>query len=258
MKVLITGARGTIGSKLVPALENDCDLRLLSRAHVPGDPRWLQVDLGDFRQTREALEDIEMVIHLAIASGRQGDYEGEAFNSERFDTNVKGTYHLFQAAHQAGVRRVIYTSSLTVVWGYPYPAKVAGDAPARPVGTYALTKQLGEQIAAYFAAVYRLPSLTMRIPAPIDIDDPKSRETPILPQWIAFPDLVQAYQLALKAPDIDRQIITIVGESSKRRWDLSLAEGLLGYRAQCRLEEMGYTLRQEPDTYEGQGVVWGA
>jgi len=135
---------------------------------------------------------------------------------------------------------------------------VAGDAPARPVGTYALTKQLGEQIAAYFAAVYRLPSLTMRIPAPIDIDDPKSRETPILPQWIAFPDLVQAYQLALKAPDIDRQIITIVGESSKRRWDLSLAEGLLGYRAQCRLEEMGYTLRQEPDTYEGQGVVWGA
>ena len=29
-------------------------------------------------------------------------------------------------------------------------------------------------------------------------------------------------------------------------------------RAQCRLEEMGYTLRQEPDTYEGQGVVWGA
>ncbi|MBT3605441.1 MAG: NAD(P)-dependent oxidoreductase, partial [Candidatus Latescibacteria bacterium] len=217
MKILITGARGTIGSKLIDALEGEHDLCLLSRSSPTGDPRWLQVDVTDFDALMGAMAGVDAVIHLAIASGFEGDYEDDGFNAQRFDTNVKGTYHVFEAARRAGVKRVIYTSSLTVVWGAE--GMVAGDAPAQPVGTYALTKQLGEQVAQYYANQHNLSVLCLRIPKPIDVSDPVTRDIPILPQWIAFPDLIQAYLLALDA-EVLFEVVTVVGESSKRRWDL--------------------------------------
>ena len=256
MRVLLTGARGTIGSKLGPALAGDYELRLLSRQQVAGD-RWWQVDLTDIDAVHEAMEGVEMVIHLAIATGHEGDYEDDAANAERFDTNVKGTFNVFEAARRAGVKRVIHTSSLTVVWGYAAPEWVEGDAPARPVGTYALTKQMGEVIAHHYATAHGLSVLCLRIPKPIDVDDPASKEKSILPQWIAFADLIQAYRLGLAAPEIGFEVVTLVGESSKRRWDLTRAEEVLGYRAQYRLEDVGYTLRDEPAGYDQAGVVWG-
>lgn len=256
MKILITGARGTIGQKLIAALEGEHDLCLLSRSKVEGDARWRQVDVTCFEDVFVVMDGVDAVIHLAIATGYEGDYEDDVLNAQRFDTNVKGTYTVFEAARRAGVKRVIYTSSLTVVWGAT--GEVAGDAPAQPVGTYALTKQLGEQVAEYYATQHKMSVLCLRIPKPIDVDDETTRETPILPQWIAFPDLIQAYQLALNVAEIAFEVVTVVGESSKRRWDISKAEQVLGYCAQYRLEEMGYTLRDEPSGYNRAGVVWDA
>ena len=234
MKILITGARGTIGRKLVPVLEDKHELYLLSRNHNDGDKRWHQVDLANLDQVLEVMQGIDIVIHLAIATGHEGDYEDDTFNRQRFDVNVKGTYNLFEASQRAGVKQVIYTSSLTVVWGYLPPSWVGGNVPAKPVGTYALTKHLGEQIAVYYF---------------------QTKEVSILPQWIAFPDLVQAYELALETHLTGSETITVVGESSKRRWDLSLAEKLLGYSPQYRLEELGYSFRDEPSSYHQPEVI---
>ena len=257
MKILITGAKGTIGSKLVPVLEDKHELCLLSRICNTDDDRWHQVDLVNLDQVLEVMQGIDIVIHLAIATGHEGDYEDDTFNRQRFDVNVKGTYNLFEASQRAGVKKVIYTSSLTVVWGYLPPSWVGGDVPAKPVGTYALTKHRGEQIAVYYSQTCGLCALCLRIPKPIDIEDPDSKKASILPQWIAFPDLVQAYELALETHLIGSKTITVVGESSKRRWDLSLAEKLLGYSPQYRLEELGYSLREEPSSYSKPGVVIG-
>jgi nucleoside-diphosphate-sugar epimerase len=254
MKILITGARGTIGQKLIARLGGEHDLCLLSRSAVADDLRWIQADVTNFEEILSAMTGVDVVIHLAIATGHEGDYEEDVFNDQRFDVNVKGTYHVFEAAKRAGVKRVIYTSSLTVVWGAL--GEVASDASAQPVGTYALTKHLGEQVAQYYAQQHRLSVVCLRIPKPVDIDDPNTVAQPILPQWIAFPDLMQAYQLAIEKQDIHFEIITVVGESSKRRWDLSKAERLLGYQAQYRLEDLGYTLRDEPSGYNRAGVVW--
>lgn len=255
MKILISGASGTIGTKLVSALEDTHTLRLLSRRALPEDLRWKQVDLSDIHQVKTVAEDIDVIIHLAIATGQEGDFEDDSFNSERMDTNVKGTYNVFEAARQMGIPRVIYTSSLTVVWGYPAPEWISGDAPAKPVGTYALTKYLGEQIARHYALNQGIETLCMRIPKPIDIDDPLSRESSILPQWIAFPDLIQAYELALDVHPLKFEIVTLAGESSKRRWDISRTEKVLGYRPRFRLEELGYTFREEPGDYGKSNIV---
>lgn len=248
MNVLITGARGQIGTRLVPALEEEHDLRLLSRRPVADDPRWRQVDVSDLSQVAAGTEGMEAVVHLAIATGAEAD-GADAFNALRFDTNVKGTYNVFEAAARAGVKRVVYASSLTAVWGYPPPERVAADAPGRPVDTYGLTKYLGEEIAAHYERLHPMSVVCLRIPHPIDIEDASSRERQIWPQWIAFPDLVEAFRLALTAPVEGFEIVTIVGESSRRRWDLDKAERVLGYRPQHRLEDLGYALEDEPATY---------
>ncbi|MGA1199501.1 MAG: NAD-dependent epimerase/dehydratase family protein, partial [Candidatus Latescibacterota bacterium] len=117
MKILITGARGTIGQKLIARLGGEHDLCLLSRSAVADDLRWIQADVTNFEEILSAMTGVDVVIHLAIATGHEGDYEEDVFNDQRFDVNVKGTYHVFEAAKRAGVKRVIYTSSLTVVWG---------------------------------------------------------------------------------------------------------------------------------------------
>ncbi len=103
--------------------------------------------------------------------------------------------------------------------------------------------------------MHGISTLCLRIPKPFDIDDPKLSNSSILPQWLAFPDLIQAYKLALTAPDVGFEIVTLVGESRRRRWDLSRAEKGLNYRPQYRLEDMGYTLRDEPDTYNRPNIV---
>ncbi len=255
MKILITGATGVIGSRLVPALEVEHELRLLSRRDFPDDSRWRRVDVTDIDQVCDAAEGMDMAIHLAIATGREGDYEEDVFNRQRMDINVKGTYNLFEAARRHRLKRVIYTSSLTVVWGYPPPQWVDGDAPAKPVGTYALTKYMGEKIAEYYAELHGISALCLRIPKPFDVHDTKLANSSILPQWLAFPDLIRAYELALTAPDVGYEIVTLVGESSRRRWDLARAEQVLGYRPRYRLEDMGYTLRDEPDSYNRPNIV---
>src|SRR5262249_29213205 len=161
------------------------------------------------------------------------------FNDLRFDINVKGTYHLLEAAVRAGVQRVVLVSSLMVVWGYGAREVVAGDAPPRPVGTYALTKTLAEQIGAYYSRTFGLEVVVLRIAAPLDVNAADLRRKPVRPQQVPFPDLAEAFFKALTVPLTGFHIVTIVGESSRRVWDLEPARRLLGYEPSIRLDNLG-------------------
>jgi nucleoside-diphosphate-sugar epimerase len=249
MHILITGAAGWIGRRLTRALEREHTLRLGDVSPLE-DHRWVPLDVTKPEQVQDAMQGIEAVVHLAIAAGHEGDFEDDAFNQIRFDVNVKGTWNVLQAAARAGVRRIVHTSSLMVVWDYNPPEWVAGNAPPRPVGTYAITKYLGEVLCEQAAGAFGLSIVCLRIAKPVDIEEPEWKARRLRPQWIAFPDLAEAYRLALVAPQIGFEIVTLVGESTRRRWDLSRAEQLLGYRPRYRLEEMGYTIGDESEPFE--------
>jgi uronate dehydrogenase len=206
------------------------------------DPRRVRADLLDRDSLAEAMRGVSAVLHLAVASGHSGTYEDDAFNELRFDVNVKGTYHLLEAACRAGVRRVVLVSSLMVVWGYGASQPVPGDAPPRPAGTYALTKALAEQIGAYYAHSHGLDVVVLRIAAPLHVDAPDLRHRPVRPQQVPFPDLAQAFFQALTVPLTGFHLVTIVGESSRRVWDLGPARRLLGYEPQISLDDLGVTL----------------
>lgn len=237
--VLVTGATGEVGRGVLPWLQERFSLRLLSLDPPEGDPRRVQADLLDWNALSAAMHGIDTVLHLAIAPGHSGVYEDDSFNDRRFDVNVKGTFHVFEAARRAKVRRVVHVSSLMVVWGHGQAGPVAGDAPPRPVGTYALTKALSEEIARHYAERHSMEVLTLRIAAPLDIGDSQQLRQPVRPQQVPLPDLAQAFVRALTVP-LDRyEVVTIVGESSRRIWDLESARRVLGYEPRYRLDDLG-------------------
>lgn len=245
MRILITGANGNIGRHLSRALDSEHELLLGDLPPNPSDSRYRHLDVTNLNDLLEAMTGVDAVIHLAIATGHEGDYEDDDFNQQRFDVNVKGTFNVLEAARRAGVKRFVYTSSIMVTWGYPLDGMINGNALPKPVGTYALTKVLGESICESFARNHGMSIVCLRIPKPVDLDDPQWKTRPIRPQWIAFPDLIQAYRLALIVPHIGFEIVTVVGESSKRRWSSDEAARVLGYQPTIRLEDCGYTLSDE-------------
>jgi uronate dehydrogenase len=244
--VLVTGATGEVARGVLPQLEAHFALRLLALNAPGNDPRRVQADVLDWSALESALVGVDAVLHLACATGHTGTYEDDVFNDQRFDINVKGTYHVFELARRAGVRRVVYVSSLMVLWGHGGTGPVAGDAPPRPVGTYALTKLLGEQIAEHYARTYDMEVPVLRIAAPLDLANAQPGQR-VRPQQVPFPDLGQALVLALTVPVRGCQRVTIVGESSRRTWDLEVARRILGYEPRICLDDLGVTFAEPFD-----------
>lgn len=244
MKVLITGAAGYVGRYFARHWQTDDELVLGDIHPDQNDPRFIPLDITDPAQTRAAMQGIDAVIHLAKQAD-EGPLEGDDLNAKRFDVNVKGTFHLLEAARDAGVKQFIFTSSIMTVQGYPAPQWVDSDAEPKPVGSYALTKHLCETMCAHYAREYEMTVICLRIPKPVDLEHPLWKSHPLRPQWVPFPDLMQAYQKSLTAEISGCELITIVGESSKRRWDLSKAQRVLGYQPTIIPENLGFQMGTE-------------
>lgn len=152
MKVFVTGATGFVGSHVARALAaQGADLRLLVRPGSRTDNiEGLKADrvAGDLRvpeSLRPAMEGCERVFHVA-ADYRLWTRHPEAM----YRTNVEGTRGLLQAARDAGVKRVVYTSSVATMGfrgdGQPVDEK-APVALEDMVGHYKRSKFLAEQVA---------------------------------------------------------------------------------------------------------------
>ena len=122
-RVLVTGMSGLIGSALRAALAGRYELRALNRGPVEGVPCH-RADIADLAAIRPAFTGVDVVVHLAAIA------RGGAPWDDILHHNIAGTYNVFEAARQAGVKRVIFASSGATVSNcerdLPYSALVAG------------------------------------------------------------------------------------------------------------------------------------
>ena len=152
MRVFVTGATGFVGSHVARALaDQGADLRLLvrrtSRTDNIADLRAEIVD-GDLRDPasiKKAVAGAEFVFHVAA------DYRLWVRDpKEMYRANVEGTRTIIEAAREAGVRRVIYCSSVATM-GFKTTGQVVDEATpvalADMVGDYKRSKFLAEQLA---------------------------------------------------------------------------------------------------------------
>ena len=176
MRIALTGGRGRLGRYVAAELRLRHEVRIVDRAGAqptecaPYPP----ADVLDGPALAGAFRDQEVVVHLAGI-----DQSLASADAAVFETNVRGTWNVFEAAQQAGARRVVLCSSTSAL-GLdhtnlhlpPLYLPVDEAHPTRPSSTYGMSKLISEEIAAAFARRGTLEVLILR------------------PGYVAFPEML--------------------------------------------------------------------
>lgn len=181
MKAFVTGATGFVGSAVAAALvAAGWQVRALIRSgsdvsNLAGlDAEPIEGDLGQAKDLLPALEDCDALFHVA-ADYRLWVPDPDAM----YRTNVEGTRNLLETAGRAGVRRIVYTSSVATLAARDDGAPVDEAAVARledMFGHYKRSKWLAEREVSRLVDERGLPVVTVQPTAPVGPRD--RRPTP--------------------------------------------------------------------------------
>ncbi|NJN84337.1 MAG: NAD(P)-dependent oxidoreductase [Caldilineaceae bacterium] len=226
-KVLITGAAGRIGSFVTNQWVDRYDL-LLSDIREPAETHgfpFVEANLADFDAVRGLCEGVDTVVHLGADPSMQATWESLLPN------NVIAVYNVFEAAEQAGCRRVIFASSVNAVFGYPHDVQVTTDMPVRPPNLYGASKAWGEAVASFYGFQKEVSAICLRFGWVVDRESPAIKiDHPYLDIALTYHDLAKLVASAIDAPDdIDYAVFHGVSNNRWKRLDISDARRLLGY-----------------------------
>jgi len=221
MKVLITGAAGRIGVVLVRGLKDRYDLRGFDRMPMPELEDQVVGGMTDMSALLKATAGVEAVIHLA------GNPSGAAPWEEILNSNIIGTYNLFEAARQNEVRRVVFASRAGLLGPYPVDVKRTVDMMARPESYYSISKVFGESIGSMYAARYDMEVVSVRIG-----NFKAERDKPDHPHHLSHGDAVRVFERAVIEPGVSFEIVFGVSDSSWPLYDLDHGREAIGYHPQ--------------------------
>jgi nucleoside-diphosphate-sugar epimerase len=225
MKIAVTGGNGKLGRAVVAHLQNAGHWVLTLDAVGERGSTFTRIDLTDYGQVVDALmaiddrhSGLDAVVHLAaIPAG------GIAPDSATFSNNMLSTFNVFQAARRAGITRIVYASSETLL-GIPFETPppylpVDEEYASRPESVYSVVKHLEEELATKLVRWDPTLSITaLRFSNVLDTADyalvPGYQDDATLRRWnlwgyIDTRDGAQAVERALEAnlPGFDTFII---------------------------------------------------
>lgn len=185
-KVLVTGAGGLMGRYVVAELTPHTSVVGLDLEPAHGVAQHTLGSIEDKAAVERAMMGCDAVVQIAA---RPNQWAGTG--TQIIQTNTVGVWNVLEAAEAAGVRRVIVTSSDSVV-GYtvlhgamipPDYLPVDLEHPLRPTDPYALSKVLGERIAKSF------------------LDRGKLEVTVIRPVYVLYPEFEGEVRARAERPD---------------------------------------------------------
>lgn len=161
--ILITGASGFLGNRILPELARTYDLVAISRNPVSGPVRAYKGSFGSIEDLRQLDGDvIDMAVHLASEIGGAAEEAALA-------VNLLGTRRLLRYLGDRGCRKFVLASSIAAAGcldpGFvPLGLPIADRHPCLATDAYGLSKYLGEQLADYFSRIFpQLELASLRI-----------------------------------------------------------------------------------------------
>ncbi|MFT5197135.1 MAG: UDP-glucose 4-epimerase [Cellvibrionaceae bacterium] len=166
MKTLIIGGAGFIGSHIAEELVGqNRPVRILdnfrtgNRKNLAGlDVEIIEGDIADFKIVYDAMAGCDLVFHQAALVSVPESIQKPELNHQ---INVTGAYHVFEAARQHGIKRVVYASSAAVYGDEPdLPCKLS--AKPKPISPYAAAKYMNELYASTYNQAYGTEFIGLR------------------------------------------------------------------------------------------------
>lgn len=229
MKVLVTGAAGSIGQVLTIGLaDRGHDVVGLDRLPPPEGfaGTWHTADCADADAVADVFEaqPLEAVVHLA-------GHPGEAGLKDSLTSHVVTTAALLDAMLEHDVTRIVYASSNHAVGRTPRSELVSGvisaDARPRPDTFYGVGKVAAEALLSLYADRYDIDAVACRIGS--FLAQPESIRN--LSTWLSHDDCVRMVEAALTSPAPGFAVLYGISANTRAWWDLAPGRAL-GYDPQ--------------------------
>lgn len=226
--ILITGAAGRLGTELRRGLAPLArKLRLASREGITDlapNEESVAFDLADEAAVIAACEGVDAIVHF-------GGVPLERPWAEILQSNIIGSYHIYEAARKHGVRRVVYASSVHAIGYHRLEDNIDSNAPHRPDGLYGLSKCFVEDLGRLYWDKFGIESVALRIFS--SFPEPADRRH--LWSWLSFDDCNRLTAAALTAPRVGFTVSFGISDNREKPVDNRLA-GHLGYIPQDNTE----------------------
>jgi NAD+ dependent glucose-6-phosphate dehydrogenase len=263
-KVLITGAYGLVGNVVYGHLAQDpeaydvygtarrrhpSDRIIEDQVHEIPEDRFFLVDLVDWEGMQRAVQGMDVVVHMAA------DPSGMSGWDSVLDSNLIGAYHVFEACRLAGVKRVIFASSVQVNFGqrikmpprteldrhvpFDPSSPVTRQQVTRPANLYAASKVWGEALAYVYANRHEMSCICVRIGWVTAEDRPPMDKFAWASRvWCSQRDIAQLVERCICAPPSLRfDVFYGISDNHVRFADIEHAREVVGYAPRDRAED---------------------
>lgn len=217
--ILITGAAGRLGGELRRGLAPLA--RKLRLADV-GEIKDLQpneeaaiFDLADEAATHAACQGVDAIVHF-------GGIPLEKGWDAILNANIRGSYHIYEGARKAGVKRVVYASSVHAIGYHRLEDQIDASAPHRPDGLYGLSKCFVEDLGRLYWDKFGIETAALRIFSSF----PEPADRRMLWSWLSFDDCVRLVTAALTAPRVGFTIAHGISDNAVKAVDNRLSAHL--------------------------------
>jgi uronate dehydrogenase len=223
-RVLLTGAAGGVGTVLRDGLAGRYAILRVSDIAPLGEARdgeeAVHADIRKPDEVDTMVQGVDAVVHL-------GAFPVENTWENILQTNIAGTYNVFESARRHGVKRIVFASSNHAIGFYRRGRRIDSSVPQRPDSRYGLSKAFGEDLGSLYADKHGIGVMAIRIGSCLE-RPPNER---MLSTWISYRDMVHLTRVGLETPGLHFAVVYGISNNKRSWWDNSVAFGL-GYQPQ--------------------------
>ncbi len=223
-RLLLTGAAGNLGRQLRAPLAQWADVVRLSNVAPLDDAAKHEeisaVDLADGEAVMRLVEGVDAIVHL-------GGISIDAPFDDLIESNIRGTYNIYEAARRHGVKRVVFASSNHAICFHPVTEVLDADAPQRPDSLYGVTKCFGESLSRYYFDRFGIETVCLRIGSSFEeLKNPR-----MLVTFLSYRDFIELVRCSLFTNRVWHTVVYGASDNPVKWWDNTKAS-FLGFNPQ--------------------------